>query len=263
MLGGHARPSALTRLTTDDGTRLTGSYLPGPAGAPTAVLLLHGFLAHRRKPAYAALADRLSVGVPVLALDLRGHGDSAGACTLGDHEVEDVAAGVAWLHRTGHPHVVIVGASMGATAALHAVSLGTPADALVTISAPAWFRESGESAALSQLRRIWEQPATRAGVRALLGVRVAGPAAWRSPPHPAEMAQRVRVPWLLVHGADDAYFPASDADALHAAARGPAVRWHEPAGFGHAEDGFTATFARRLRDAVTTVARSGRFPERV
>ncbi|MTV24487.1 alpha/beta hydrolase [Nitriliruptoraceae bacterium ZYF776] len=260
VLGGHRRPHALVGLTAADGTRLAGSYLAGPPTAPTAVLLLHGFLAHRRKPAYAALADTLADRFPVLALDLRGHGGSAGSCTLGDHEAEDVAAGVAWLRDHGRTHVAIVGASMGATSALHAVASGTPADALVTISAPAWFREEGESAALAQLRRIWERPVTRAGVRAVLGVRVAGPAGWRSPPHPAEMAQAVRIPWLVVHGDDDHYFPPSDADALHAAARGPVVRWHEPAGFGHAEDGFTPSFAHRLRDAIGAVARDGRFP---
>lgn len=262
VVGGHRQPHALVGLTAADGTRLAGSYLAGPATTSTAVLLLHGFLAHRRKPAYAALADELADRFPVLALDHRGHGASAGRSTLGDHEAEDVAAGVAWLRRHGRAHVVVVGASMGATSALHAVARGTTPDALVTISAPAWFREEGESAALAQLRRIWERPLTRAGVRAVLGVRVAGPAAWRAPPHPAEMAASVRIPWLVVHGDDDHYFPPSDADVLHAAAPGPAVRWREPAGFGHAEDGFTSAFARRLGDAVVAVARDGRFPPR-
>lgn len=262
MVGGHVAVHATTRLVAADGTRLAGTYLPGPPSSPTAVLLLHGFAANRRKPAYARLADGLSRAVPVLALDLRGHGGSGGTCTLGDHEVADVDAGLAWLRALGHRHVVTVGLSMGGTAALHAASLGADTDAVVTVSAPGWFRDVPDTDALRRLHALWIRPAARVGLRLALGIRLAGPAAWRSPPHPAEMVTRIDRPLLVVHGADDAYFPPSDADDLVAAAAGPATVWHEPEGFGHAEDGLSPEVIARLRDAIVTVATTGRFPTR-
>jgi pimeloyl-ACP methyl ester carboxylesterase len=247
-------------LRAADGTRLAGTYLPGPAAAPVAVLVLHGFAANRRKPAYARLADGLSARFPVLTLDLRGHGGSDGPSTFGDHEVADVDAGLGWLRAVGHDRVVTVGLSMGATAGLNAASLGAPTDALVTVSAPAFFRDQPGTPALRRLHRIWSRPSGRAGMRLLLGIKIAGPAGWRSPSHPHEMAAAVEVPWLVVHGADDGYFPPSDADALGAAAGGPVVVWQQPAGFGHAEDGLTPAFVQRLSDAIDRFARTGTFP---
>jgi uncharacterized protein len=262
VVGGFERPHATTRLRAADGTDLAGTYLPGPAAAPTAVLLVHGFAANRRKPAYASLADGLSLRFPVLSLDLRGHGGSAGACTLGDREAGDVAAGIDWLRRVGHGSVTIVGLSMGATAALHATSLGAPAEGLVLVSGPAWFRDPPDSDPLKRLHTIWTRPTARAGMRAVFGVRIAGPAAWRSPPHPVEMIGSITVPLLVIHGSDDAYFPPSDADDLHTAAGGPSTLWHEPAGFGHAEDGITPELIARLSGAIAAADRDGRFPVR-
>jgi uncharacterized protein len=277
VLAGLPHPRVEARLRAEDGTRLTGTYLPASLARPvgsrsrgcpvgpapsTAVLLLHGFGANHRKPAYARLATGLARCLPVLALDLRGHGRSAGRSTLGDHEAGDVAAGVRWLQGFGHAEVVLVGVSMGATAALHAAAAGVPAAAVVTVSAPGWFRDRAETAPMRRLEGIWHSPSQRLLLRLLTGIALAGPAAWRSPPHPAEMAAALRIPLLAVHGRDDAYFPVGDAHALVAARGDGAVLWEEPAGFGHAEDGLTPAFVAALGDAVVEVAASGRFPRR-
>lgn len=271
LLGVHQAPHVDTRLVTADGARLAGTYLAGPngpsgdgprLGGEVAVLLLHGFAANRRKPAYARLADGLARHVPVLALDLRGHGGSSGVSTLGDREVADVVAGIGWLHRFGHPRVVVMGWSMGATAALHAASRGADLDAVVTVSAPAWFRAPAENAATRRLERVWHSPLQRQALRRLLGVSLAPPSAWSDPPHPVEMAATITRPLLVVHGADDGYFPVTDAQALVAAAGGDTQLWIEPAGFGHAEDGITPAFVDALGRAVVEVAATGRYPSR-
>ena len=261
LVGRHEAPHVTTRLVAADGTRLVGSYLPA-SRAEEAVLLLHGFAANRRKPAYARLADGLASRVPVLALDLRGHGGSQGWSTFGDREVEDVVAGVDWLRRLGHARVVVVGLSMGATAALHAASTGLDLGGVVAISAPATFRDEPETEATRRLKRVWDSPAQRRALHLALGVRLAGPEHWRRPSHPVAMAAHITSPLLVVHGEDDAYFPMSDAEALAAAAGGPAMLWREPAGFGHAEDGVVPAFVDALGAAVVAGPRQGRFPAR-
>jgi uncharacterized protein len=268
----HVRhPEIVARIRTEDGVALRGSYLAVPTGSGTrvrpstdgvAVLLAPGFAANRYKPSYARLAEALARRLPVLTLDLRGHGESEGRCTLGDREALDVEAAARWLHRIGHGRVVAVGASMGATAVLHAASRGLDLEAVATVSAPAAFRAEPEGRVLTQLDAVWRSPVRRRALRMGLGISLDGPRAWREPPHPEQMVQSIQSPMLIVHGDDDAYFPPEDADRLARGAAGAVVVWHEPTGFGHAEDGFTPAFVARLADAVAEVVVEGRFPER-
>lgn len=252
---------ATVRLTTADGVDLAASVLPGPAQDAPGILVVHGFAAHRRKPAYALLADVLSGYGEVLSLDLRGHGGSGGWCTVGSREGLDVAAGLEFL-RTGEPRpLVVVGISMGATAVLHALGAGLHADLVITVSAPA-LHGYVETPPLERLDRLWRSEWQRRGLRALTGVRLAGPDVYTPFPSPLDLARAVRVPWLIVHGADDHFFPAWHARELRAAAGGPATLWLEPR-FGHAEDGLTPRFAADLGEAVLAALRTGAFPPRV
>lgn len=247
-------------LLAADGTPLAASYLPGPGAAPCAVVLAHGFAAHRRKPAYARLAEALAQRVGVLALDLRGHGGSGGASTFGEAEHHDVAVGAAWLRAQGVERIVFVGASMGGTAVLHAAARARlPPVAVVTISAPSRFRPTPPPGPLEALDRLWRSPVRRTLLRAVFGVRLAGPRRGSTPLQPVALAGAMGVPLLAVHGEDDAYFPASDASELVAASGGDSLVWCRPVGFGHAEDGFTPRFAQELAAAVSEVALTGRF----
>lgn len=266
-VGGFDRRHHHVRVRATDGTPLAATWLPTEAASDAAVVVVHGFAANRRKPSYVRLAEHLAdAGRPVLTVDLRGHGGSGGRCTFGHREAADVAGAVRWLRTAGHGHVTVVGASMGATAALGAAAArgladrGVPTrpDAVAVISAPAWYRDPPDTEPLRRLHALWSSPMARAALRHGLGVDLAGPAAWDDPPHPVDLAAQVEVPALAVHGVDDAYFPPGDADALAAASGG--VVWHEPAGFGHAEDGFHRPFLDRLAVAVTAVALDGRFP---
>lgn len=262
VVGRIASAHVTARFVAADGVPLVGSYLPGPGPVRPAVLLVHGFAANRRKPAYARLAAALGTRASVLTIDLRGHGDSGGACTLGDSEHLDIEAALTWLRGFGHDRIVAVGVSMGATAVLHAVSGGERLAGVATVSAPAWFRDPPDTAPLRRLHDVWTSPTRRRALLVALGVRLAGPDAWSSPPHPVEMLAGVSVPYLAVHGHDDPYFPATDGLALVAAAAGPAIGWLEPTGFGHAEDGFAHPFNRRLAHAVLAADAVGRFPSR-
>jgi pimeloyl-ACP methyl ester carboxylesterase len=256
---GFTQPGQDVALTSRDGVALTASLLAGDK--QPAVIIAHGFGGHRRKAAYVRLAERLAADSAVLSLDLRGHGESRGRCTLGDREVYDLHAAAAWLRARGHPWVAVVGVSMGATAALRcAAGRGpTPFDAVSTISAPSEFVSNG-SPPVRALSTMVTSATWRVLVERALRVRVTR--RWSDPVAAVEVAPRMApTPLLLVHGLDDHFFPAAHAERLRDAVGPGAVVWLEPEGFGHAEDGLTVGFLERLAAAVTRCRLDGAWPE--
>lgn len=265
LVGGHRVRAEPVGLSAQDGTALRGWLVGGARGARgPAVLLAHGFAAHGRKPAYARLADGLAVRYPVLSLDLRGHGRSGGRSTFGAAEAGDVAAGVSWLRDRGHRRVVTVGVSMGGTALFHALARSdVEVDAAVAISTPARLWRI-DSPPLAFLDDIWRTRWKRWGLGVVAGVRVVAPdelAELDGFEHPHVLAERIEIPLLVVHGEDDHFFPLRDADELAGSAAGPVTVWREPR-FGHAEDGLSRRFARRLGRAIGAALAEGRFPAR-
>ena len=82
------------------------------------VILVHGLSSTKDHPHVVGLAECIRArSLDVLSYDARGHGESGGLCTLGDLERNDVAAAVAHARRS-HTRVALVGASMGAIAAM-------------------------------------------------------------------------------------------------------------------------------------------------
>jgi fermentation-respiration switch protein FrsA (DUF1100 family) len=66
------------------------------------------------------------------------------------------------------------------------------------------------------------------------------------PMPPAEAAARISpIPFLVVHGDKDPYFPVEHAYQLYEAAREPKELWVVP-GFGHAESGSNAALVDRI-----------------
>jgi len=113
------RPVTLASL---DGTSLAGQlYEAAPRPAP-AVVLVH--MLSRSKADWDTLAQELERrGITALAIDLRGHGTSAGSASALGEMVQDVRAAVQWLAaRPGvrADAVGVVGASLGANLALQA-----------------------------------------------------------------------------------------------------------------------------------------------
>src|SRR5690242_19078546 len=82
-------PAVALAVRSADGTPLAATALAGPPGATAGAVVLHGFSNSSRTPEVQRLALALSQSVPVIALDLRGHGRSGGRSTLGRCEPDD------------------------------------------------------------------------------------------------------------------------------------------------------------------------------
>lgn len=255
---GFSAPVTDVTLTTRDGVELAASLLGGDHDP--AVVVAHGFGAHRRKAAYVRVAEALAGDQAVLSVDLRGHGESRGRSTFGDREMLDLRACAGWLRARGHGWVAAVGTSMGGAAALRcAASRGTATfDAVCAISAPAEFVSNG-SPPVRALSTTVTSTTWRVLVERAFRVRVAR--GWSDPTAAVELAQQLTsTPLLLVHGVDDHFFPADHAERLRAAAGAHAVVWLEPPGFGHAEDGLSPEFVQRLAAAVRQCRADGVWP---
>ena len=201
------------RLRTADGVDLAAdAWLPGDEAPATAVVLAHGFTAHRRDASVMAMAhDLRDAGHAVVVPDMRGHGESGGLCSLGDREGLDVAAAAAAAARDLAPRVVLVGASLGAIAVLRHGVDDPGLAGVVTVSSPAqWRLRSPRAAFAAVLTR------TGAGRRLArrLGARLDSTWRWTEPPD--ALAARLTVPLAVVHGTGDRFMPTSEAEILHA-----------------------------------------------
>ncbi|MFJ2025870.1 alpha/beta hydrolase [Streptomyces sp. NPDC087897] len=106
--------------TARSGTRDGGAAAP-PAPAPattTAIVVAHGFTGSLDRPAVRRAARVFAQRAAVITFSFRGHGRSGGRSTVGDREVLDLAAAVAWARELGHTRVVTVGFSMGGSVVL-------------------------------------------------------------------------------------------------------------------------------------------------
>lgn len=251
LVGGVGRSDGGFRIShshvwfdTEDGVRLAGSWL-GEAGGDTCVVLVHGFNAYRTKPKVRILAEGIAKRFPVLTFDLRGHGQSGGWCTGGELESLDVHAAVGFARARGFTKVVTVGASLGGIAVIRAAATRSPggdADAVVAISTPARWGTS-DTKAVRRMTWIFTSPVGRRVVRRLFGTRI--DLQWGNPDPPVEAITKIRAPILIIHGLDDHFFAAADAEVLHDRAPEP-KRLLLIERFGHAEDGFTEPFAAQL-----------------
>jgi pimeloyl-ACP methyl ester carboxylesterase len=217
-------------------------------------VVCHGFTHHTSREPTRRLLDALARQAPVVAFDLRGHGRSGGRSSVGDTEVRDVDAAVAWAHAAGHRQVVTVGFSLGGAIALRHAALGvTRPDAVVAVSPPArWY--SRETPAMRRVHWLLEQPLGRLAAR-LIGVRL--DVEWETVPRsPVEVAADIApLPLLLVTFDDDHYFSPEHARAL-ALASGHAELWNEPGG-GHGESGTGDALAGRIAEwALAAAART-------
>jgi pimeloyl-ACP methyl ester carboxylesterase len=219
-------------LTTADGLELAGRRWITSETPPASVVIVHGFSASAECPHVGALAEALGGdGFEVVTYDARGHGASPGESTLGDHERHDVAAAVAHA-RERTPVVVLVGASMGAIAALRYAATDPDVAGVVSVSCPARWRLPRNARGMLAAAMTRTSPGRRLTTR-LSGVRVAS--RWTAPTPPIELVPRLTTPAVFIHGTADRFIAARDAAELFEAAPEPRRLVVVP-GMGHAFD---------------------------
>ena len=233
-------PAVPFTARTADGVELYGHRL---GSGETALVFCHGFTGWHQKGRLVRFQEELARWFAVYAFDLRGHGRSGGMSAFGALEHLDVDAVVALARgEDGHERVVTVGGSMGGIAVLRHAALVGGVDAVVCVSTPA--RWSGHQS--DAVRKMLWLTGTRGGERVLRawGTRITRD--WQRIEDPADVVERISpTPLFVVHGLDDHFFDEEEAWLLYRRAREP-KRLLLSDRFGHAEDGYTPAFARRL-----------------
>jgi len=248
-----------TFLHTDDGVPIDSVYDPPsfvydasrPPARDVVFVIAHGFTGDVDRPHVRRVVQALTRYGGVVTFSFRGHGASGGRSTVGDREVLDLAAAVAWARGLGHARVATVGFSMGGSVVLrHAALYGPETDAhtdtVVSVSAPARWYYRG-TAPMRRLHWLVTRPAGRLvgryGFRTRIHHREWNPV----PLSPVEAVPRIApTPLLIVHGDRDGYFPLDHPRMLAEAAGDHAELWIEP--MGHAEHAVGDELLDRIGD---------------
>ncbi|MFE9650814.1 alpha/beta hydrolase [Streptomyces sp. NPDC006365] len=243
-------------LRTVDGVTIDAMYEPGKGtsvpssdlSGELAIVIAHGFTGDLDRPHVRRVAGILAEHAAVVTFSFRGHGASGGLSTVGDREVLDLAAAVAWARELGHTRVATVGFSMGGSVVLRHAAMHRPGpaqeqvgrtgaytDAVVSVSAPArWYYRGTKP--MRRLHWVVTRPLgrtiSRYGLRTRIHHRDWDPV----PLSPVESVPLIApTPLLIVHGELDGYFPLDHPRMLaDAAGEDHAELWLE-AGMGHAE----------------------------
>lgn len=230
------------RVMAVDGVRLDTSYFTsGAAGRRPAVLLGHGF--GGSKDDVRGQAEKLAAdGYAVLTWSARGFGKSTGKIGLNDPkgEVADVSRLIDWLaeqpqvrlDKAGDPRVGVAGASYGGAISLLAAGYDDRVDAIAPaitywnladalfpdgvfkkLWAGIFFNTGGgsarfEPALAAMYDRVAESGTPDPAARALLEQR-----------SPSAVADRIKVPTLLLQGQTDSLFTLAQSDAAEKAIR--------------------------------------------
>jgi pimeloyl-ACP methyl ester carboxylesterase len=224
-----------------DGVDLVGWKLAARGAARGTIVYLHGVADNRASSLGAAhLTER---GFDVVAYDSRAHGRSAGeACTYGFYEKRDLRRVIDALDRRP---VIAIGSSLGAAVALQAAAEDERIRGVV----------AAES--FSDLRTIATERAprilTRGAIQKAFAIAEAEGRFVVADVSPVRAAARIRVPVLLLHGADDRETPPAHSQRIFDALAGPRQLVVVP-GAGH-NQALQASTWRTIDEWIDTIMR--------
>jgi pimeloyl-ACP methyl ester carboxylesterase len=242
-------------LYTTDGVRIDAVHDPGPTDL--AIVVAHGFTGSWRRPSIRRVARVFAERAGVVSFDFRGHGGSGGHSTVGDLEVLDVEAAIAWARELGYANIATVGFSMGASIVVRHAGLDHKGlSAVVAVSGPSRWYYRG-TVPMRRVHWVIERRLGRLVSRVALRTRISS-AGWSIvPAAPDELVGHISpVPLLVVHGDADTYFPVEHGQRLYNAATEPKRLWLEP-GFGHAENAASEELLHRIGGWVVEAVHTG------
>ena len=256
-------------LFTSDHVRIAGTHVTysqaknDPDPLALGIVLAHGFTGNRKLEHVQKVITALREFGGVLALDLRGHGDSGGEGTMGMDEILDVDSAVAHARDFGYRSVATVGFSMGGSVVLRQAALASGEDrpdSVVSVSAPGFWYYRG-TRVMRVVHRLIESQSGRLALRGK-GVHVTSTPWPEPPPISPEQAveQLTDTPLLVVHGDMDRYFPLEHAHALQRAAErsgNPRAEMMLVPGFGHAETAISQETLDRIGEWLRSQALKG------
>ena len=174
-----------------DGTVLSAEFWPASGTNMPAIVLVH--MLTRSSHDWDVTAERLhQAGFLVLALDLRGHGDSSGSVDAGTDlspMLQDVVAAIAWVkHRpeVASTRIGLAGASVGASLAIQAAAANPSVRSVALLSPGIDYRGLKSDAAM---KNYGDRPV-------LLVASKTDPYALRSAKQLSEDAQRAQLETL-------------------------------------------------------------------
>lgn len=183
-------------LTTSDGVKIHGWYLPGTGTAATAILFLHGNagnISHRLEK----LAIFHNLGVSTLIIDYRGYGRSEPRQPDERGTYRDAQAAYDWLVKR-HSRIVLYGESLGSAVAVD-LAVKVPVGGIVLEEPFTSVADVGQK------------------MFPFLPVRLIAKTKYDS----LSKMPKLRAPLLILHSRDDEMFPMSYAQRLLAAAPEP------------------------------------------
>lgn len=231
-------------------------HLP-PSGEPrSAVAIGHGVTANKERPWARTLAEALAAdGHAALRFSFAGNGESQGdfgeSCP--SKEVEDLGAVLDAL--SDHPvlgatPLVYVGHSMGAAVGVLRASRDERLAALVSLAGmvdtAAFARRKFGSLVPGDL--MWDKPECPLSQRFLDDMQAIGSV--------EPLAERIAIPWLLIHGSADSVVPPEESERIASRAAGP-VELLLLEGADHVFSESAPTLAAEVADWLDALLRSG------
>ncbi|NJM06095.1 radical SAM protein [Candidatus Gracilibacteria bacterium] len=227
-------------IPTADGVSLGATLLT--RSRSSLVIVGHGFASTQQSRSVVWLAEQLAERYDVLTFDWRGYGRSGGFATFGGHERADLAAVIGWARSYRR-----------LADQRDRREYGRPDHACGPRQRRGWFpaprshhhtERAGRLCAHRRSSPIYAAPPSGQSQRAPDRADVRLPHGRIPAAAPLDVVERIKLPWLLVHGTRDSTVPYRNAELLHAAAPHATLRRYD--GADHAITGLRAYDAKRL-----------------